>query len=132
MYLWVGLLDIGVARWTLLGAPFRVAECTLNNGQAGGVENPVVPSQIYQTQEQTSQYVAMFLHVNMQAPTLLRTFHEDLGGHGAALQARTVANSSRHRVARSHWSWKDIEKKKDTYFPPWIKLNRQETMWAQQ
>lgn len=51
-YLWVSFLHPGVRGQTLDGVSFRAAECTLDHGEAVGMDHPAVPSQIWLTKEQ--------------------------------------------------------------------------------
>lgn len=56
-------------------------------------------------------YKCMWICMHLQyTHTLLHTFHEDLRGHGTALQARTVSTIRWHRVAGDLWNWKEAVK----------------------
>lgn len=47
LYLCLSILDNGAGRRTLDNVPFRVAECTVNNGEASRMDHPAAPSQIW-------------------------------------------------------------------------------------
>lgn len=106
-HLWVWVLHIGVGWQTLHGVHIRVAECTLNDGEAGRMDHPVVPAQIYSTYE--NGYLLKCSHMRVDADALhilLRTCHEDLRSQGAALQA-CVSTMRWHRDCRD---WNSVEK----------------------
>ena len=78
-------------------------------------------------------FACQFACIHEHMHTLVHTFHEDLRGHGTALQVCTVSTIRGHRVARGHWNCKDEKTFNSVWMwkPLKIKLKLYK-MWALQ
>lgn len=109
-YLWVSFLHPGVGGQTLDGVSFRAAECTLDHGEAVGMDHPAVPSQIWLTKKRTGFYKGCkkmcVIGTCQLTQSGLHACHEDLWSCGATLQAGPVAIIRWRAEAGDFWNWK--------------------------